>query len=196
MAHISEDEALIRAFKNNEDIHSATAREVFGKADPDTRRMAKTINFGIIYGQSAFSLAAQLGISNHEARHYIDAYFEKYSGLKKWMTEIAVFARKNGYVKTLLGRIRYLPEINSSNANVRGNAERMAMNTPIQGTSADIIKVAMVKLYEVFDEKKYKAKMLVQVHDELLFEIPENEVHIVSGIKDIMENSGKNSAFR
>jgi len=181
LAHISGDQALIKAFKDGEDIHSATARDIFGVTEksvtPEQRRFAKTINFGIIYGLSPYGLSQQLKIPATEARNYIDKYFKKYKGVKEWMDELLKETRVKGYVTTLFGRIRYLPDINSKNARVRGFAERMAMNTPIQGSSADIIKIAMINLDRHFRKEEYATKMLVQVHDELLFETPDKELH-------------------
>ncbi|MBN1621675.1 MAG: DNA polymerase I [Endomicrobiales bacterium] len=190
LAHISEDKALINAFNKGEDIHTATAKEVFGKVDADLRRVAKTINFGIVYGQSPYGLAQQLGISNSQAKEYIDHYFSKYSGVKVWKEKIIKQAQKDGYVSTLLGRIRYLPEINAKNAQVRGFAERMALNTPIQGTSADIIKVAMINVDKEIRKNHDETRLLLQVHDELLFEVPEKEIRNIARIvKSLMENS-------
>ncbi|MBN1823703.1 MAG: DNA polymerase I [Endomicrobiales bacterium] len=194
LAHISGDEALIEAFKKGEDIHSATAREVFGisqaKVDDEKRRIAKTINFGIVYGMGAFSLSQQLGIPASTAKEYIDSYFKRYAGVKRWMDKIILDAKKNGYVMTLSGRIRYLPEINASNSQVRGFAERTALNTPIQGTSADIIKIAMIEVDRLLREEGYGTKMLLQVHDELLFEVPEQELKAVAPlIREKMENA-------
>lgn len=176
LAHISGDTALIEAFRRGDDIHSATAREVFGlgaeEVPDDLRRIAKSINFGIVYGMSAYSLSQQLEIPAGKAKEYIDSYFARYAGVRRWMDEVVVEARKKGFVTTLLGRIRYLPDINASNGNVRGFAERMALNTPIQGTSADIIKRAMIDIDKAFHNAGSKSRMLVQVHDELLFEAP------------------------
>ena len=186
LAHVSADEALKDAFFHNKDIHTSTACEIFGitpeKVTPELRRIAKTINFGIIYGMSSYGLAQELNIDQKQAQEYIDNYFKKYSGVRKWIDEILSFARKNGYVKTLLNRIRYLPEINSNNGQVRSFAERIAINTPIQGTSADIIKVAMINIYKKLNEEKLKTKMLLQVHDDLLFEVPEPEIEKVKKI--------------
>ncbi|MFN3967086.1 MAG: DNA polymerase I, partial [Endomicrobiia bacterium] len=180
LAHTSNDAVLKEAFFQNKDIHIATACEIFGvkpeEITPELRRIAKTINFGIIYGMSSYGLSQELGIDQKQAQDYIDNYFRKYSGVKKWIEETLHFARKNGYVKTLLNRIRYLPEINSNNSQIRNFAERIAINTPIQGTSADIIKVAMIKIYKKFNEEKLKTKMLLQIHDDLLFEVPVNEI--------------------
>ncbi|MCX5781224.1 MAG: DNA polymerase I, partial [Elusimicrobia bacterium] len=196
LAHISQDPALIKAFKNGEDIHSATAREIFGVTDKEItdeiRRIAKTINFGIIYGISPYGLSQQLKISTTEAKNYIDKYFEKYKGVKEWMGNLLQETRVSGYVSTLFGRIRYLPDINSKNAQVRGFSERIAMNTPIQGTSADIIKIAMINLNRHFKKENYKTKMLVQVHDDLLIETPEKELNKTAALaKEEMENAVK-----
>jgi DNA polymerase-1 len=181
LAHVSKDPALCEAFRRGGDIHTATAREIFGVAEGqpvtgDQRRVAKTVNFGIVYGQTAYGLSAQLGIDVTEAKEYIDRYFARYAGVQKWIQHILQEARRDGFVTTLLNRIRYLPEINASNAAVRSFAERTAMNTPIQGTSADIIKVAMGTVDRLIREKAWKTRMLVQVHDELLFEVPEPEL--------------------
>ncbi|MFH1369652.1 MAG: DNA polymerase I [Elusimicrobiota bacterium] len=196
LAHISGDHMLINAFKENIDVHTATAAEVFGKKPSEIsrelRRIAKTINFGIIYGMSPFGLAQQLGISNAEAKQYIDRYFARYSGVKEWTEKIIEEARANGCVKTLLGRIRYLPEINSPNHQIRSFAERMAMNTPVQGTSADIIKVAMINLFKRLGDEKRKSRLLVQVHDDLLFEISDND----TGTLPIMIKSDMESAVK
>ena len=196
LAHISGDPALIKAFKDGEDIHSATARDIFGVTEksvtPEQRRFAKTINFGIIYGLSPYGLSQQLNIPPSEARNYIDKYFEKYKGVKEWMHELLKETRVSGYVTTLFGRIRYLPDINSKNAQVRGFAERMAINTPIQGSSADIIKIAMISLDKHFRKENYATKMLVQVHDELLFETPEKDLHRIAKLaKKEMEDAMK-----
>jgi DNA polymerase-1 len=194
LAHISGDETLVKAFMEGDDIHRATAREVFncgmGDVSPEQRRIAKVINFGIIYGMSAYGLAQQLGVDPRKARDYIDSYFARYHGVKRWLESIVRQARTDGYVTTLLDRRRYLPEINSSNGQVRGFAERMATNTPIQGTSADIIKVAMINVQRILKENNFKTRMLVQVHDELLFEVAREERHTVLPlIKAAMEKA-------
>ncbi len=197
LAHVSGDKALSDAFRRGGDIHKATAREIFGlkENDPvtsDQRRVAKTVNFGIVYGQTAFGLSQQLGIPNAQARDYIDTYMLRYAGVKDWIAKILDQARRDGYVTTLLNRIRYLPEINASNQAVRGFAERTAMNTPIQGTSADIIKVAMRDVDALLREGKFKSKMLIQVHDELLFEVPKDELKRVTPLlKRTMEDAMK-----
>lgn len=180
LAHLSQDPALVEAFKNDEDIHAATASRLYGVAmsevTPDMRRFAKTVNFGVIYGMSSYGLEQATELSREEANQFIKAYFEKYPGITKYLEATKQQARDTGYVQTLLGRRRAIPEINSPNRQVREAAERMAINMPVQGTSADIIKVAMVKLFKEMNERKLKSKMLLQVHDELLFEVPEGEL--------------------
>lgn len=184
LAHISGDESLRDAFLHNEDIHRRTASEIFGvspeQVTPELRRIAKTVNFGLSYGMSPFGLSQDLGISQAEAKRYIDSYFRKYKGVKEYIEKIINQARKDGFVTTLLNRRRYLPEINSKNGSVRGFAERIAINTPIQGTSADIIKVAMIRITSRLKAEGLKAKMVLQIHDELLFEVPEGEVEQLS----------------
>lgn len=195
LAHVSGDPAMGAAFRRGEDIHAATARDIFhlGPADPVTdeqRRVAKSVNFGIVYGQTGFGLSQQLGIPMGQAQAYINAYLEKYAGVKTWIGRIIDDARRDGYVTTLLNRRRYLPEIKAANAAVRGFAERTAMNTPIQGTSADIIKIAMRNLARLFEEKGWKTRMLLQVHDDLLFEVPERELAQAAGpIQKTMESA-------
>ncbi|MDI6641883.1 MAG: DNA polymerase I, partial [Elusimicrobiota bacterium] len=194
LASVSEDEVLLEAFKKGKDIHTSTAYEIF-KLKPEEvnenyRRIAKTINFGIIYGISAYGLAQELLISQEEAQRYIDDYFERYTKVKLWVDNTLEFACKRGYVTTLLGRIRYIPEINSTNTQVRNFAERIAVNTPIQGTSADIIKIAMINIYKKLKAQSAKCKMLIQLHDELLFEVPEDELKEVTQlVKSEMENA-------
>ncbi len=179
LAHLSGDPELRKAFHQGGDIHLATAAKVLHippeKVTPEQRNRAKAINFGIVYGQQAFGLSQQLGISNQEAQELIGSYFEKYAGVKVWIEKIKKEARANGFVKTLLGRIRYLPEINSKNGAMRSFAERTAMNTPVQGTSADIIKAAMIKIPKALKSHALSARMLIQVHDDLLFEVPKAE---------------------
>ncbi|MBC7604271.1 MAG: DNA polymerase I, partial [Ramlibacter sp.] len=183
MAHLSEDEALLRAFRDGMDVHRATAAEVFG-VDPsavssEQRRYAKVINFGLIYGMSSFGLARNLGIDNTAAKNYIQRYFERYPGVKNYMDETRLTAKSKGYVETVFGRRLYLPEINSPNGPRRGGAERQAINAPMQGTAADLIKLSMVKVQNVLDEQQRGTKMIMQVHDELVFEVPEAEVEWV-----------------
>jgi DNA polymerase-1 len=157
---------------------------------PELRRVAKSINFGIVYGISAFGLSQQLGISVEEADAHIKRYFERYPGVKAWIEKTLNEARRDGYVRTLLGRVRYLPEIQSQNGSTRGFAERTAMNTPIQGTSADVIKLAMIQLSEKHAAGQWRGNMLVQVHDELLFEIPPDDLaRSQSKIKELMETA-------
>lgn len=194
LAHISQDEVLVEAFKEGQDIHKRTAAEVFDvsmdEVTSELRSHAKTVNFGIIYGLSDFGLANDLEISRAEAKTYIDSYFERYSGVKTWIDSIIDTAKDQGYVTTLLGRRRYLKDITSRNNHVRKFAERTAMNTPIQGSAADIIKIAMIKINEKLEQEGFKAKMLMQVHDELVFEIPPNESsRVIAIIKESMEEA-------
>ncbi len=180
VASISNDEAMIQAFKDNKDIHTATAARVYGvdetEVTKEMRRAAKAVNFGIIYGQTAFGLAGSLGIGRTEAKEIIDNYFIQYPGIKRYMDDTINFAREHGYVQTLKGRKRYLADINSANQTVRGFAERNAINSPIQGTAADMIKLAMIKVHDAMKKTTLKSKMILQVHDELVFDVPENEV--------------------
>jgi DNA polymerase I len=196
LAHYSEDEILIKAFLDEEDIHTRTACEVFGIAEgqmtSELRRQAKAINFGIIYGMSAFGLSKQLGISQKMAKVYIDNYFSRYEGVKRFMDQTIESSRKTGKTSTLLNRIRLLPDINSTNHNVRGFAERIAINTPIQGTAADLIKIAMVRVDDAFKKQGLGSAMLLSVHDELIFESPPDEIETVHGlVKEIMESIWK-----
>jgi DNA polymerase I len=174
---------LVSAFADDLDIHRATAAEVFGMAldevTADQRRSAKAINFGLMYGMSAFGLGKQLGIARSEAQTYIDLYFDRYPGVKAFMDEIKDRARSAGYVETLFGRRLYLPEINDRNAQRRQYAERSAINAPMQGTAADIIKKAMIAVHRWIEDEKPPARMIMQVHDELVFEVDENECESV-----------------
>ena len=180
LAHLSGDATLIEAFRNNEDIHSRTASLIFGlpldQIMPNMRRQAKTINFGIIYGMGAFRLARELEISHGDAQRFIDSYFKTYSGVKSYFDGVIEFARENGYVTTISGRRRRIPEINSRNRNTREFAERTAINTPVQGSAADMIKLAMIKIAEFFRSENLKSRLLLQVHDELVFEVHEAEL--------------------
>jgi DNA polymerase I len=192
LAHLSEDPVLVEAFRRGEDIHSRTAQEVFGVAPfaqtHDHRRVAKVINFGVIYGLSAFGLAQNLSIDTREAAKFIAAYFERYSGVKKFLDRQIAETRKSGYTKTLFGRIRPISEINSPQPNMRNFAERTAMNTPMQGAAADLIKLAMIEMDQRL-QKDFKSKMILQVHDELLFEGPEDEIpRLTKVVKQVMEN--------
>lgn len=180
LAHYSQDKALLAAFRSGEDIHARTAAEIFGVSPllitSDMRRVAKTINFGIVYGMSSFGLASQLDIGRKDAQRFIDSYFRLYTGVQKFMEDIVVEAREKGYVTTLLGRRRNVPEIGSKNRIRREFAERMAINTPIQGTAADIIKLAMIECDCAIKENGLSARLLLQIHDELVFELPEAEL--------------------
>jgi len=184
LAHISKDKNLIKAFNSGADIHTATAMEIFNiekKEDvtKQQRSAAKSINFGIVYGISSFGLAKQLDISVKQAKEYIDNYFLKYPGIKNWSKQIIEETKQKGYVKTITGRIRYIPEINSANKQIAMFGERMALNTPVQGTSADIIKIAMINIYKKLKEQNLKSKILIQVHDDLLLEVPFEEKDII-----------------
>jgi len=184
LAHLSKDENLIAAFQRDEDIHAATAAQLFSvdasQVTPDMRRVAKTVNFGVIYGMSEYGLEQATELSREEAAQFIASYFEKYPGIKQYLESTKEQARKMGYVKTLLDRRRSIKEINSTNRQVREAAERMAINMPVQGTSADIIKVAMINLYREINKRRLKSRMLLQVHDELVFEVPEEELEEMS----------------
>jgi DNA polymerase-1 len=180
MAHLSGDKGLLTAFESGEDIHRATAAEVFGvardKVSADQRRSAKAINFGLIYGMSAFGLARQLGIGRHLAQEYIDLYFSRYPGVKEFMEQTRESARKLRYVETVFGRRLYVPDIKASNMQRRQYAERTAINAPMQGTAADIIKIAMIRVQDWLQESKVPAQMIMQVHDELVFEVAESSL--------------------
>lgn len=196
IAHLSGDQSMIEAFAQGLDIHTATAAKVYGlpleKVDRDMRRNAKMVNFGIIYGISAFGLAERLGIPRKEASEIIQNYFREYPGIKAYMNSQIEFARKNGYVETMLGRRRYLRDINSSNSVVRGFAERNAINAPIQGSSADMIKIAMIRIHEQLTAQKLQSKMILQVHDELVFDVLKPELEqvqhlVLQGMKDALK---------
>jgi len=177
LAHISGDTAMQEAFRNGLDIHTATAAQVFDVAPenvtPLQRRNAKAVNFGIVYGISEFSLAEDIGVSRYEAKSYIDSYLSNYHGVRDYMQQVVADARESGFTKTLYGRRRYIPELKSSNFNIRSGAERIALNTPIQGTAADLIKLAMIRVYDALCEQYPQAKLILQVHDELIVECPE-----------------------
>jgi DNA polymerase-1 len=180
MAHISEDAALLRAFERGLDIHRATASEVFGtpldEVSSEQRRYAKTINFGLIYGMGAFGLASQLGIEQKAAKDFIDRYFARFAGVKRYMDETRLKAKDRGYVETVFGRRLWLPEINSPNGPRRSGAERQAINAPMQGTAADLIKLAMIAVQQALDDERRATRMVMQVHDELVLEVPEAEL--------------------
>lgn len=183
MAHLSGDANMLEAFNSGQDIHAATAAKIYKipleEVTPDMRRKAKTANFGIIYGISTFGLSERLGIPRAEAKELIDGYFETYPEIKRYMEEVIQRAKEQGYVETIYGRKRYLADINSQNSVVRGFAERNAINAPIQGSAADIIKIAMVRIQEQLEKKNLKATMTMQVHDELNFSVPKDELEVV-----------------
>jgi DNA polymerase-1 len=192
MAHLSGDVGLQKAFAAGKDIHRATAAEVFGLVEgqvgADQRRAAKAINFGLIYGMSAFGLARQLNIGRNDAQAYVDLYFARYPGVKNYMDNTREMAREQGYVETLFGRRLYLPEIRSRNAQRRQYAERTAINAPMQGTAADIIKRAMISVDHWLQKSKPPLRMIMQVHDELVFEVAAKEVEMASAkIRSLME---------
>ena len=194
MAHLSEDKSLLDAFAKGQDIHSATAAEVFGvsldSVSSDQRRSAKAINFGLIYGMSAFGLARQLNIPRNQAAEYIERYFERYPGVQQYMNNTRHLAAEKGYVETYFGRRLYLPEINSNNAVRRQAAERTAINAPMQGTAADIIKLAMISVDSWLRENQLASRMIMQVHDELVLEVPQQELQqVTTGISECMENA-------
>ena len=196
LAHYSQDNALLHAFRTGEDIHTRTAAEIFAVSPmlitSEMRRVAKSINFGIVYGMSSFGLASQLDIGRKEAQRFIDSYFRLYTGVQRFMEDIVIQAREEGYVTTMLGRRRAVPEINSKNRVRREFAERMAINTPIQGTAADIIKLAMIRCQNAIKESGLSANLLLQIHDELVFELPEAELEQTRPIiKAAMENALK-----
>jgi DNA polymerase I len=194
LAHLSGDEELLTAFRKDIDIHTRTASSIFGippgEVTSDQRRVAKTVNFGVIYGMSPFGLSEALGIPAREAASIIDLYFAKHSGVQAYMSATLDGARTEGHVKTLLGRKRPIPEINSPNNNIRMQAERMAINAPVQGTAADLIKIAMINIHRKLKERSFGTRMILQIHDELLFEAPEGELETVSVmIREEMEGA-------
>ena len=186
LAHVSQDQGLLEAFHNNEDIHAATASSVYGvpmgEVTTDMRRIAKIMNFGVLYGLSAYGISQQTDLAPDEGAKFIETYFGKYPGIRTYTDSVKAQVKKSGYVETLLGRRRYIHEINSSNHNVRAAGERMAVNMPIQGTAADILKIAMIHIQERLDELKLSSMMIIQVHDELIFETPQDELEQVKAI--------------
>jgi DNA polymerase-1 len=194
MAHISGDESLTEAFRNKEDVHATTAAKVFGvplgKVSRDMRRKAKEVNFGIMYGIGPFGLGTRLEIPQSEAKEIITKYFERFPKVKQYINDTIDMTRRKGFVQTLLGRRRYLPDINSRNQNIRGNAERQAINMPIQGTAADMIKLAMIRIDESIRRNQLQSSMIMQVHDELVFEIRKNEEEKMRKlVQEYMENA-------
>lgn len=198
MAHLSGDKGLLDAFDQGQDIHRTTAAEVFSvgidEVDSDQRRAAKAINFGLIYGMSAFGLAKQLGIGRSEAQKYVERYFERYPGVKSFMDATREQARQNGFVETVYHRRLYLPEINARNAARRQYAERTAINAPMQGTAADIIKLAMIDIDNWLQDTSIDAKMIMQVHDELVFEVA--TASLEDFISEINARMSKNDQLR
>ena len=193
LAHFSEDPLLVEAYRRNDDIHTLTAAQVFGvpplMVDAEHRRRAKAVNFGIVYGLSPFGLSQQLGIEQKEARRFIDSYFATYSGVRTFIDRTLEAARRESKVRTLFGRVRPIPDINSKNPNLRGFAERTAVNTPLQGTAADLIKLAMIRIDEEITRRGLKSRMTLQVHDELVFEVPEGEIDTMRElVRERMEN--------
>jgi DNA polymerase-1 len=186
VAAISGDAAMSEAFKLNKDIHTATAAKVYkvpeSEVTKDQRRKAKSVNFGIVYGQGAFGLAQNLQIKQAEAREIIDNYKIEFAGVTKYMDDMINFARENGYVQTIMGRKRWLRDINSANFTVRGLAERNAINSPIQGTAADMIKLAMIKIHAAFKQHGFQSKMVLQVHDELVFDVHISELDAIQPV--------------
>jgi len=197
MAHISGDEGLLSAFARGEDIHASTAAAILGvplaEVTSDMRRLAKTVNFGLSYGQTAYGLAQATGLTQPEAENFIKAYFERFPKVREYIDLTKALATRQGYVETLLGRRRYFPELqpgSQATHNVRQSAERMAINAPIQGTAADIIKIAMIRLHRALQERGLRARMTLQVHDELVLEAPDGEVTAAAGlVREVMENA-------
>jgi DNA polymerase I len=196
LAHLSKDVFLTGAFLEDKDIHTQTASAIYGvfpeMVTPEMRRAAKTINFGLMYGMGPINLSRQLGISFAEAGAFIDTYFQQFPSIKGYIESSIAKARELGFTETMLGRRRYLPDINAQNRNVREAAERTAINTPVQGTAADIIKIAMIDIQKRIREKFPESKMLLQVHDELVFEVPENEANpFAAWVTERMSNALK-----
>jgi DNA polymerase-1 len=194
MAHVSGDETLIQAFQQGLDIHTATAAALFNvdlqEVQSDKRRIAKTVNFGIMYGQGSFGLARQLGISRHESKQIIEQYFERYPKIKAYMDQTILHAKTKGYVETLMGRRRYFPLIESNNHNIRQGAERAAINMPIQGAAADMMKLAMIAIHKEMKKQCFSSLMMLQIHDELLFDVvPGEEEDLKNLVKHIMEHA-------
>ena len=193
MAHFSQDPLLLNAYRTDQDIHTLTAAEVFG-VDPatmskETRARAKAVNFGIVYGISPFGFAAQLGIDQKEAKTYIETYFDRYKGVRTFIDQTLETVRRDGFVRTAFGRLRPIPDITSRNPNMRGFAERTAVNTPLQGTAADLIKLAMIALDREIATRNLKSRMTLQVHDELLFDVvPEELEEMKTLVKHEMES--------
>jgi DNA polymerase-1 len=186
LAHLSSDEAFVQAFKAGGDIHRQTAALIFevdpSSVTPEMRARAKTINFATIYGQGPHALSQQLKITHAEARAFIDRYFERFTGVRQYLDSSVEFARTHGYVQTIFGRRRYVPEVRERNFNIRAFGERIAANSPIQGSAADLIKIAMVRVAAAMRKQHLRSSMLLQVHDELVFEVPENEIDALTAL--------------
>ena len=194
LAHMADETSMIQAFRDGIDIHTKTAMDVFGvskeEVTPQMRRQAKTVNFGIVYGISDFGLSEQLGTSVAQARDFIETYYRKYPRIRTYMDQVVKDCEKNGYVTTLLGRRREIPEIHDKNRMIREFGKRAAMNAPIQGSAADLIKLAMIRIDKAMKEKKVKSRMILQVHDELIFEVPQDEIDMMKSlINDGMVNA-------
>ncbi|MBR4303945.1 MAG: DNA polymerase I, partial [Clostridia bacterium] len=194
LAHIAGDQTMIEAFRNGEDIHTVTASQVFSvpqaEVTPLLRSRAKAVNFGIVYGISGYSLSEDIGVPVKEAQGYINAYLDHYSGVKTYMDNIKLKAEQDGFVSTVYGRRRYLPELKSSNFNVRSFGQRVALNAPIQGTAADVIKIAMIKVSERLQREQLRARLILQIHDELILECPQDELEQVKTLlQQEMENA-------
>jgi DNA polymerase I len=188
------DPALVESFRKGEDIHAATAAQVYGipiaDVTPIERRIAKTVNFGVLYGMGDYGLSRDTGLSRKESALFIESYFDRYGAVKDHFEKVKQEAAERGYVSTLLGRRRYIPEMRASHRGLRQAAERMAINMPIQGTAADIIKIAMINLHHLMQERRFESRMILQVHDELLFECPREEVEFLAPeVKRIMESA-------
>jgi DNA polymerase-1 len=196
LAHLSEDKTMVSSFLEGRDIHAQTAAEVMGIAIGDVTRndrsIAKAVNFGLMYGQSSFGLSRTLKISRNQARDYIEKYFTRFHKVKSFLDSLKEEAEKNGHSTTMFGRKRFLPDINSTNRTIKSQAERVAVNSPIQGAAADLIKLAMRAIWDHLQQSNLKTKMILQVHDELIFEVPEKEVELISSlVKMKMENIAK-----
>jgi DNA polymerase-1 len=194
LAHLSKDETLNDTFRRGEDVHDRTSREVFGPLSPvapeEQRRISKMVNYALLYGKTAFTLAKDIGVSKKEAEEFIQAYFARYPSVKGYIDDTIARARETGHVRTLLGRLRRLPDLNARNWQVRMEAERQAMNTPVQGSAADLIKKAMIDLHQELNERRMKARLILQIHDELLLEVPEAEAEEARAlVKEIMEGA-------
>jgi DNA polymerase-1 len=194
LAHLSGDPTLIDTFRKGEDVHDRTSREIFGPLSPipkdEQRRISKMVNYALLYGKSAFTLAKDIGVSRGEAAEFIEAYFARYPKVRGFIDDTILRARETGQVRTLLGRLRRLPDLRSKNIPVRMEAERQAMNTPVQGSAADLIKRAMIDLAAALRERQLRSRLILQIHDELLLEVPEGEAEAAQAlVKQVMEGA-------